>query len=217
MTRLTPATLLVTTAFVSLLSAAVPVRAESGPARDARRVVVRAEAPSPLAERFEQTDGLFAIQHPSNWRAYETADGVTFAPEGGVKKMPGGSSALLYGLVVGQYDTGGAVDYAAASLVGQVLATHPYLQPRGGLTRPQETEDGSALTMALSGRSSVTGEEEWVTVYVRRLHDGRIVYAFGIVPGPEYDEAAGTFAQMVRSLSGTDDLIRHAVRTVDAR
>ena len=52
--------------------------------------------------------------------------------------------------------------------------------------------------MALSGRSSVTGEEEWVTIYARRLPQGRIVYAFGIVPGPEYDEAAGTFSQMVR-------------------
>ena len=54
--------------------------------------------------------------------------------------------------------------------------------------------------MALSGRSSLTGEEEWVTIYVRRLPQGRIVYAFGIVPGPEYDEAAGTFAQMVRTI-----------------
>jgi hypothetical protein len=186
-------------------------------AADTRKAkVVRAAAPSPLLERFEQGEGLFTIQHPANWRAYETADGVSFAPEGGIKEMGNGSRALLYGLVVGQYDTGGAVDYAAASLIGEVLATHPYLTPRGGLTRPQESEDG-VLTMALSGRSSVTGEEEWVTVYVRRLRDGRIVYAFGIVPGSEYDEAAGTFGQMVRSLSSTDDLIRHAARSVDQR
>src|SRR5687768_11922909 len=164
--------------------------AQAGSAAEARakKVLVRTAPPSALLERFQQGEGLFAIQHPANWRAYETADGVSFAPEGGIKDMGNGSRALLYGLVVGQYDTGGAVDYAAASLVGEVLATHPYLSPRGGLSRPQESEDG-ALTMALSGRSSVTGEEEWVTVYVRRLRDGRIVYAFGIVPGSEYDEA----------------------------
>ncbi|MET0553272.1 MAG: hypothetical protein ABW221_09555 [Vicinamibacteria bacterium] len=214
MKRLMPATILATIT-VGLLGASAP----SGSAADVRphKVHVRAEPPSALVERFEQSDGLFAIQHPSNWRAYETADGVTFAPEGGVKELPGGARALLYGLVVGQYDTGGAVDYAAASLVGEVLATHPYLKPRGGLSRPQETEDGSALTMTLSGPSAVTGEEEWVSISVRRLHDGRIVYAFGIVPGPEYDEAAGAFAQMVRSLSSTDDLIRHAARTADGR
>jgi hypothetical protein len=201
---------LVVTLFLGLASAGAP-NAQAGDRP------VRAVPPSPILERYEQGEGLFAMQHPSNWRAYETADGVSFAPEGGIKEMGDGRRALLYGLVVGQYDTGGALDYAAASLVGEVLATHPYLSPRGGLVRPQETEDGSALTMALSGRSSVTGEEEWVTVYVRRLRDGRIVYAFGIVPGSEYDEAAGTFAQMVRSLSSTDDLIRHAARTVDSR
>lgn len=212
MMRPTPATLIAAVALGALA-------AGSAPAADAksRTVAVHAAPPSPVLERFEQGEGLFAIQHPANWRAYETADGVTFAPDGGVKEMGDGSRALLYGLVVGQYDTGGALDYAAASLIGDVLATHPYLRPRGGLARPQETEDGSALTMALSGRSSVTGEEEWVTVFVRRLRDGRIVYAFGIVPGPEYDEAAGTFAQMVRSVSSTDDLIRHAARTVAER
>jgi len=208
MTRPLTATLIAT---LGLLSA----QAGTAAAAPAKKVIVRAAPPSPILERFEQSEGLFAIQHPANWRAYETADGVSFAPEGGIKEMGNGPRALLYGLVVGQYDTGGAVDYAAASLIGEVLATHPYLRPRGGLARPQETEDGSALTMALSGRSSVTGEEEWVTVYVRRLRDGRIVYAFGIVPGSEYDEAEGTFAQMVRSLSSTDDLIRHAARSVD--
>lgn len=214
MTRCTPAALVAT---VVLSLSAAGAHAASAPADRRGTVAVRTAPPSPLFERFEQSEGLFAIEHPANWRVYETADGVSFAPEGGVKEMGNGARALLYGLVVGQYDTGGAVDYAAASLVGEVLATHPYLRPRGGLTRPQETEDGTALTMALSGRSSVTGQEEWVTVYVRRLPDGRIVYAFAIVPGSEYDEAAGAFTQMVRSLSGTDDLIRHAVRTAAGR
>jgi hypothetical protein len=208
-----------TATFIATLTLGLGTSAQAGSAAaaPAKKVLVRASPPSPILERFEQSEGLFAIQHPANWRAYETADGVSFAPDGGVKEMGNGSRALLYGLVVGQYDTGGAVDYAAASLIGEVLATHPYLSPRGGLSRPQESEDGAALTMALSGRSAVTGEEEWVTVYVRRLRDGRIVYAFGIVPGSEYDEAAGTFAQMVRSLSSTDDLIRHAARSVAER
>jgi hypothetical protein len=206
-----------TAAVIATLALGLASSAQAAGKPPAQKVLVRTAPPSALLERFEQSEGLFAIQHPANWRAYETADGVSFAPEGGIKEMPGGPRALLYGLVVGQYDTGGAVDFAAASLVGEVLATHPYLSPRGGLVRPQETEDGAALTMALSGRSSVTGEEEWVTVYVRRLRDGRIVYAFGIVPGSEYDEAAGTFAQMVRSLSSTDDLIRHAARSADGR
>ena len=193
MTRLTPATLLATTLSFALLSASVPARAQSGP--DTRRVLARAVPPSPVFERFEH-EGLFSIQYPSNWRVYEAEDGASFAPEGGVKDVGDGRRALLYGLIVGHYEASGALEDEAAGLVSQVLVTHPYLRPRGA-PRPQETEAG-ALTMALSGRSSVTGEEEWVTIYARRLPQGRIVYAFAIVPGPEYDEADGTFSQMVR-------------------
>ena len=205
MTRLTKATLLATT-LLGLLSTSVTARAQDG-----RRVVARAIPPSPLFERFER-EGLFSIQYPSNWRVYEAEDGASFAPEGGVKDVGDGRRALLYGLIVGQYEASGALEDAAAGLVSQVLVTHPYLRPRGA-PRPQETE-GGALTMTLSGRSSVTGEEEWVTIYARRLPHGGIVYAFGIVPGPEYDEAAGTFSQMVRTIGGTEELIRHAARTV---
>jgi hypothetical protein len=214
MMRLTPATLLATTCF-GLLSASVPARAQSR-ARDARRVLVRAVPPSPFFERFEQRDGLFAIQHPANWRAYESEDGVSFAPEGGVKDVGDGRRALLYGLIVGQYDARGSLEDAATGLVSQVLVTHPYLRPRGGPARPQEAPDGS-LSMTLSGRSVLTGEEEWVTVHTRRMPDGRIVYAFAIVPGPEYDQAAETFAHMVRTVAVPDELIRHAARSAPDR
>jgi hypothetical protein len=212
MTRLTPATLLATTTFLGLLAAPAAVPAAS-PDGVVPKVLVRAAPPSPLFERFEQREGLFSLQRPANWRAYEAGDGVSFAPEGGIKDVGHGRRALLYGLILGQYDAPGSLEDAALSLVSQVLVTHPYLRPRGGASRPQETEGGSGLSMALSGRSSVTGEEEWVTVYARRLPSGRIVYAFGIVPGPEYDEAAGTFAQMVGTLAGSDDLIRRAARS----
>jgi hypothetical protein len=217
MTRLTPATLLATTTLMGLLSASAPVRAGDGPDRAVRKVMVRAVPPSPFFERFEQRDGLFSIQYPANWRAYEGAggDGVSFAPEGGLKDLGGGRRALLYGLIVGQYDAHGALEDAATTLVSEVLVTHPYLRVRDGAARPQELAAASALSMTLSGRSSVTGEEEWVTVFARRMPDGRVVYAFGIVPGPEYDEAADTFAQMVRTLAGSDDLIRRAARSAE--
>ena len=61
----------------------------------------------------------------------------------------------------------------------------------------------------------MTGEEEWVTIYARRLPQGRIVYAFAIVPGPEYDEADGTFSQMVGLIGGTQDFIRNAASLPD--
>jgi hypothetical protein len=213
MTRLTPATLLATT-FFGLLGASV--QAASGADGVVPKVLVRAAPPSSFFERFEQREGLFSIQHPANWRVYEAGDGVSFAPEGGVKEVGEGRRALLYGFILGLYDASGTLEDATTSLVSQVLVTHPYLRPRGGATRPQETAEGSALSMALSGWSSVTGEEEWVTVYARRLPDGRIVYAFGIVPGPEYDEAAGTFAQMMDTLAGsaTSSVVRRAAAPI---
>ena len=199
------ATLLATTTLLGLLGASVPAPAARGGACPCAR---RRRPPSSAVQR----EGLFTVQYPSNWRVDQAEDGASFAP-GGVKDLGGGRRALLYGLIVGQYEASGALEDAAAGLVSQVLVTHPDLRPRDGASRPQEVE-GGALTMALSGRSSLTGEEEWVTIYVRRLPQGRIVYAFGIVPGPEYDEAAGTFAQMVRLSAGAGELIRHAARSV---
>lgn len=210
MTRLTQAAFIATT-FICLLNAPAPVRAAAGPDRANGTVAVHAPAPSPFFERFVQSDGTLAVQYPANWRAYEDEDGVSFAPEGGIADLGGGRRALLYGLIVGQYDASGSVEEAAAGLVGQVLATHPYLRPRGGASRPQDAGDGT-LAMTMSGRSALTGEEEWVTVTTRRLQDGRIVYAFAIVPGPQYDQSAETFAQMVRTVATPDERVRSAAR-----
>ena len=77
-------------------------------------MVSRAIPPSPLFERFER-EGLFSIEYPSNWRVYEAEDGASFAPEGGVKDVGNGRRALLYGLIVGQYEASGALEDAAAA------------------------------------------------------------------------------------------------------
>ena len=60
------------------------------------------EAPSPTFLTHEQRNHAFRIEHPANWTAQESADGlsVTIAPEGGLLDMGGREKDLIYGLTV---------------------------------------------------------------------------------------------------------------------
>ncbi len=64
------------------------------------------EAPSATFRTFEQRDRFFRIEYPSNWRAYESADGpgVTIAPEGGIVDAGGKEKDLIYGVVINHYE-----------------------------------------------------------------------------------------------------------------
>ena len=69
-----------------------------------------------------------------------------------------------------------------------------------------DTIDGAAaLSLVLSGRSAVTGEEERVTVFTRELPDDHIVYALFIAPGNEYGPLKETFNRMLSTLRVSDE------------
>ena len=72
-----------------------------------RRTVggVTIEAPASSYNAFTSRSGLYRIEFPSNWRAYESSDGVgvTIAPEGGLVDAGGRVNDLVYGVVVNHY------------------------------------------------------------------------------------------------------------------
>ena len=77
--------------------------------------------------------------------------------------------------------------------------------PRTCAARPERIDGASALSVALSGRSPVTGQEERVTVYTRSLSDHHVIYALSVVPGRDSDALARTFANMLRTLNVNDE------------
>ncbi len=64
------------------------------------------DRPSTQFRTFEQRRQFFTMDYPTNWRAYEPANGngVTFAPENGFVNNGGAERDLIYGAIVNHYD-----------------------------------------------------------------------------------------------------------------
>ncbi len=200
-----------------------PEDPRSADGRETRPVDVRVERPSSRFERFEQRNGFFTIEHPDNWRVY-ASDGyaVSIAPEGGVVETANGQEALLYGLIVNHYEPfeatdrrRGSLEDATDDLVRQITRSNPYLRAQDDSPRPTQIDGASALSVVLSGRSPVTGEEERVTVFTRGLPDDHVIYALCIVPGRDYDSLSRTFSQVMRTLRINDEAVHRGARTTD--
>jgi beta-barrel assembly-enhancing protease len=208
--------------------------------QDSGQVDVRVDQPSSRFQKFEQRDGFFTIEHPDNWRAYASDSGyaVSIAPDGGVVDAGNGQQAMLYGVIVNHYaafqgdterqsasrersyapyeDTGrwqGSLADATDDLVRQIILSNSYLRAQEGQARREQIDGAPSFSVALSGRSPVTGQEEKVTVVTRGLPDGHVLYALCIVPGSGYDSMAGTFAHMLRTLNVNDDAAHRGTQT----
>ena len=212
-------------------------RNQDGSSQTTGQFDVRVDQPSSRFKRFEQRDGSFSIEHPDNWRAYASGSGdaVSMAPDGGVVDTANGQQAMLYGVIVNHYapfegdtdrlqgsqqrnyapfeDTArwrGSLEDATDDLVRQIIRSNSYLRAQDGQARREEIDGASSFSVALSGRSPVTGKEEKVTVVTRGLSDGHVLYALCIVPGSGYDSMAGTFAHMLRTLTVNEEAHRAA-------
>ena len=160
------------------------------------------------------------------------------APDGGVVDMGNGQQAMLYGVIVNHYapfegetdrqqesrqrsyapfeDTDGwrgSLEDATDDLVRQIIRSNSYLQAQDGQARREQIDDQASFSVALSGRSPVTGREERVTVVTRGLTDGDVIYALCIGPGSGYDGVTRTFTQMLRTLKVNDDAIHRGAQT----
>ena len=208
-------------------------RSQDSRSQDSGQFDVRVDQPSSRFQKFEQRNGLFTIEHPDNWRAYASDSGyaVSIAPDGGVVDIGNGQQAMLYGVIVNHYapfqgdserqsasqqrsyapyeDTArwrGSLADATDDLVRQVIQSNSYLRAQNGQARREQIDGGASYSVALSGRSPVTGQDERVTVVTRSLPDGHVIYALCIVPGGSgYDSMAATFAHMLRTLNVNDD------------
>jgi Zn-dependent protease with chaperone function len=208
--------------------------------QDSGQYDVRVDQPSSRFQRFEQRNGYFTIDYPDNWRAYAADSGyaVSMAPDGGVVDTGNGQQAMLYGVIVNHYapfegetqrqlesrqrnyapfeDTSwsaGSLEDATDDLVRQIVRTNSYLQAQDGQARREQVDGRSSYSVALSGRSPVTGQEEKVTVVTRGLADGHVIYALCIVPGRGYDSMTRTFTQMLRTLTVNEDALHGGTQT----
>jgi hypothetical protein len=184
-----------------------------------RTGTIRIEPPSPRSKRFTQRAGVFAIDFPENWRAFEAREGfgVTIVPQGGVLETQGGEPSIVCGMVVNHYvpfdgtvdERSGAggplegrsrLEDATNDLVRQTTHANPYLSVVRGSVRRTTVAGGPGIALELSGRSPVTGQEERVRVVTREIADGHVLYALTIVPGSAAAALTPVLDRMISSL-----------------
>jgi hypothetical protein len=153
----------------------------------------RVERPS-VQMRTYSNSGL-SLRVPDNWREFSTNSQVAFAPEGGF-----GDQGITHGVMLGVEQTNSRDVYQATQdYIDSLLQSNTYLRQQGTINRT--TQAGRAGNVVpLSGRSSVTGETEVVTVYTTILSNGVLVYLATVSPQSEAYQYDSTFRSVVDSL-----------------
>jgi hypothetical protein len=160
-------------------------------------------------------------------------NGVTIAPKGGFMDNGGEELDLIDGVIINHYEpfneddsdrfpepsgsgqaflaVGGPrgghrtnLALATNDLLGEILRTNVNLKLVPNSQRNDRINGTAALSVALSGRSPITRQEERVTLFTRELPDEHVIYALFIAPAADYNELKPTFERMVSSLQVND-------------
>ena len=186
-----------------------------------RPAQVKIDRPSSRLRLFEQRNGFFRIRYPDNWRPLEPRQGAsaTLLPEGGMLQGNRGEQSIVYGLIVNHFEPsqqgaeGSArgpfrgrdyLERSSNSLIQMLLEGNQYLGQVRRSTHEEMIDGDRALSVALRGRSPVTGENERVTVFTRALPNDHLVYMLFIAPDRRYSELKNVIARMLSSFSIND-------------
>jgi Zn-dependent protease with chaperone function len=172
---------------------------------------ISVEAPSRSWSTYRDSRGLYAVSYPSNWRVYNSSDGVTIAPQGGIGNV-GNSTEVVYGAVISHYAPSGtsgsslrqgqstSLSGATQELLQTMERTSPHLRTISGSTQQFTLAGRTALSVALRGRNPNTGINERVTVVTRQLPDAHLMYMVFVTPEQEASNYASVLQSMVRSI-----------------
>jgi Zn-dependent protease with chaperone function len=191
--------------------------------RDRRRAVQQATtnvpAPATTMAAYTSRSGVYRIGYPSNWQVYDQGGiGVTIAPPGGIGTA-NGQQVVLYGAMVGHYDTVGtqqqglrlrpmssststrvSLDDATSELLTAIQQSSPHLQLVNNSGQRITMGNANAIAVAMRGVDPVTNVRERVTLVTRQLADNHLIYVLFIVPEKDAATYNAVLNQMVASM-----------------
>lgn len=150
--------------------------------------------PSSRTQTYRGGD-LFTVSIPQNWKQFPGQSDIWFAPEGAY-----GNQGITHGALIGIYKTQQR-DLARASdeYVKGILQANSYLRQTTGYS--QFSLDGrAAYATRLTGRSPVTGQDEYAMIYTTQLRNGDLMFVVGVAPQNDSYRYTRAFNNMVRSL-----------------
>lgn len=146
-----------------------------------------------------QNGNLLQMRVPNNWKAFETQETITFAPEGAY-----GDNGITHGAMIGLQKTSSR-DLAGATeeYVNGILQGNSYLRKQTGYSRTS-IDGRQAYAIVLSGRSPVTNRTEDVTIYTTQLRNGALFYVAAVSPDSESSRYSSAFRNMINSINLND-------------
>ncbi len=136
---------------------------------------------------------------PSNWQDFNTSGQVWFAPEGAY-----GSNGITHGAMIGAARSNSTnLSQATSQYIDELLQANSYLQQTGS-QRSSTVAGRTGIMTVLSGRSSVTGRNEVVTVYTAQLRSGGLFFIATVSPEEEVYRYNSAFRNLVSSIQLND-------------
>jgi hypothetical protein len=155
----------------------------------------RSVPPPSIRMRPYSSGNWLRMSIPDNWQGFPATDGVQFAPVGGY-----GDQGITHGAMVGIDRSGpGNVQQATQTYVNNLLQSNPYLRQQSGYSRYNLSGRPGYMT-TLSGRSSITGRAEIVTIYTAMLNNGDLFYVATVSPQDESYNYSQAFRNMLASI-----------------
>lgn len=135
------------------------------------------------------------LRVPTNWKSFPMQNDIWFAPEGAY-----GKDGITHGALVGAYSTQQTtLERATEEYIQGILRGNSYLSQSGEYYK-FSINSRTAYAVRLAGRSPVTGNTEYATVYTAMLSNGSMFYVVGVAPQSESGTYNTAFNNLVRSI-----------------
>jgi predicted Zn-dependent protease len=145
------------------------------------------------------SNSAMSVNIPSNWENFDTSGQVWFAPEGAY-----GSEGITHGAMIGAARSNSSnLNQATREYIDQLLQANTYLRQTGNQQRAT-VAGRTGIATVLSGRSSLTGRNEVVTVYTAQLRSGDLFFVATVSPEDEAYRYDSIFRNMVSSIELND-------------
>ncbi|MEP7148106.1 MAG: M48 family metallopeptidase [Acidobacteriota bacterium] len=155
--------------------------------------------PFPSTRTRVYSNSAMSVNIPGNWQDFETSGQVWLAPEGAY-----GNQGITHGAMIGAARANSSnLSQTTREYIDELLQANSYLRQNGSQQRAN-VAGRTGIATVLSGRSSVTGRTEVVTVYTTQLRSGDLFFIATVSPGDESNRYNTVFRNMISSIQLND-------------
>jgi hypothetical protein len=144
----------------------------------------------------------FSVQYPANWQAAEKAGaGATIAPPNGVAATANDSTAVIYGVIIDDFQPqqSGDLGTATQQLIASIQQGNTGMKAVTGVDPIRVNQrDGRSVEFQNQGASAGGGmEHDWLVTVGR--DDGSLSYLVFVAPEKDFETLRPAYEQMLRT------------------